>query len=548
MYVRPLVETADCEPEPFAGTLLSDATDTRGNADAGSARAASSPDPTSVRPPADRTWSRLRLLSLDARIATLLIVGYLVLVAVNAAPLGHLNTGDTNLLVQGARQTVECLSRGTLVGCGHAPGSVETKVGPYALLQYLPAVAMVKFGLTNNQVVEALGRISFAAFVGSLVIVVAIGRRLQPGFWTPILVLALIGSSLTYQSTSGFGEMLAAFSVLLAVAAVLWRRPLLIATTMVFATTGKETLFPFILALGLLAGRRRSDGVVPPWRVWLPMVLGIAVGEFLNLGFNVFRFGVDKNLTYLQPILRTPGLERKAGLLAALWFAPSGGLLWFWPLTTVLVIAVAIATMARLARAPSPLVDWLPPLLAIATLVAFTAVLTDWFSPFGWIAYGPRLIVPLLPASTVVILYTGGPLLASPVRFLLSHTWAIFLTGVVVAAVGWAQFGTPWSWLPAIGRLETASPGCPIMTKLIIQNGVNRYYHCTGQVEWRIRPSVLVAAATEGGAYAVAARLTLAIASILLIADFARRTRGRRWRLHTQNDILGESIPSVRES
>ena len=441
-----------------------------------------------------------------------LIAGYVVFVMVKAAAIGNLHTGDTDLLVTGARLSLHCVDRGTLIGCGHAAGSPLSQVGPYAFLQYLPAMALVHFGLTDNQAIHALGSINLAAFAASLVVAAIVARRMRPGIWAPILVLALVGSSLTYQSTSGFGEMFAAFFALLAVAAVIWRRPILILFAMTLATTGKETLFPFLLALGLLAGRREEDGLLPPLRITVALVGAVAVGEFLNVGFDVFRFGVDKNLTYLEPIGFTPGLERKANFLAAVWVAPSNGALWYWPLAVLLVVAVAVFALIRLVRAPKKVGVWLPPLLAVATLGAFTAGLADWYTPFGWITYGPRLLVPLFPAALVVILYTGGPLLAGPLRRLLSAMPGASVGAVVVVAAGWAQFGAPWSWMPTVLGLQTASGGCPVLTKVIIQNGINRYYHCSQIVMWRIHPSLIKIAATQGGGDADVARLILSVA------------------------------------
>lgn len=460
--------------------------------------------------------------------AAALIVAYLVLVAVNAAPIGNLHTGDTDMLVRGARLALQCLRRGKLVGCGHTSGSPLSNVEPYALLQYLPAAAFVQMGLSDNQVVRALGSVNLAAMAAALVVVVLVGRRMRPAIWAPILVLALIGSSLTYQSTSGFGEMLAAFTCLLAVAAVIWRRPVLIFVAMALATTGKETLFPFLLVLGWLAGRRHDDRYLPPARVMVPMVVGILVGEFLNLGFNVFRFATYKNLTYLEPITRTPGLERKLNYFAALWVAPSSGTFWYWPLAVVLVVGVLLAAVVELARAPRRYAVWLPPLLAVMTLAAFMAGLSDWYTPFGWIAYGPRLVVPILPAALVVILYTGGGLLVGVFRYLSSRLSGVVLCAGLVAAAGWPQFGAPWSWMPAVLRMEEAGSGCPALTQLIIQNGIARYYHCAGIVMWRVHPVVLKTAATVGGGCALAARCLLAAASVALVVGAAGRLRRPR--------------------
>ena len=465
--------------------------------------------------------------SLAGRLAAVLIAGYLVLVAVNAAPIGHVNTGDTNLLAQGARVSLHCLRSGHLVGCDHPPGSIETPIGPYALLQYLPAMGLVEAGLTNNQVVRGLANINFAAFVLTLLVALLAAKRMKQAIWGPVMVAALIGSALTYQSTSGFGEMLAAFMVLAAVTSIMWRRPILTLVTVGLATTGKETLFPFLLVLGLLAGRNEEDTILPPWRVWVPLLVGIGVGEFLNLGFDELRFGVDKNLNYLEPLFRVPGLERKLNFLAALWVSPSAGVLWYWWVTALLLLAVAVAAIVGLIRAPRLVKIWLPPLLAVATVVAFSVGLADWYSPFGWVTYGPRLMVPILPAGLTVALYTGGPLLASAARRASSSVIGVGVAAVAVIVGGWAQFGAPWSWMAAILRLQAPSSSCPDLTQVIIQSGAGRYYHCVQALMWRLHPVVIKAAATAGSGVAWLARILGALASLLLVIVVIERRHRR---------------------
>jgi hypothetical protein len=60
---------------------------------------------------------------------------------------------------------------------------------------------------------------------------------------------------------------------------------------------------------------------------------------------------------------------------------------------------------------------------------------------------------------------------------------------------------------------------------LILQNGLSRYYHCAQLVMWRVHPIVVMAAATDGGGDALAARLMLSVASVLLVTDLVGRVR-----------------------
>ena len=146
-----------------------------------------------------------------------LLAAYLLIVILDARGRGNLNTGDSNNLVQGARSALECLGAGDFVGCGHLTGSIQTEVFPYPLLQYLPAGFLVRLGFSDGHVLEALGIVSFVALVIALAGVLVTFRN-RPRH-AALALLALVGSSAIYQSTSAFGESLVASLVVLAVCA-----------------------------------------------------------------------------------------------------------------------------------------------------------------------------------------------------------------------------------------------------------------------------------------------------------------------------------------
>ena len=152
-----------------------------------------------------------------------LLASYLLIVIFDARGRGNLNTGDSNNLVQGARSALECLGAGDFVGCGHLTGSIQTEVFPYPLLQYLPAGFLVRLGFSDGHVLEALGIVSFVALVIALAGVLVTFRS-RPRH-AALALLALVGSSAIYQSTSAFGESLVASLVVLAVCAGIRRSP-----------------------------------------------------------------------------------------------------------------------------------------------------------------------------------------------------------------------------------------------------------------------------------------------------------------------------------
>jgi hypothetical protein len=456
-----------------------------------------------------------------------LLLCYLVLLWVNAGPQGNIHTGDTDNLVRGARVAADCMHLGQWNGCGFIEGTRHTSVGPYPLLQYVPAAALVKLGVSDTTIVELLARLSTLAFAGTLV-VAALALRRRPAL-AVVAVSALLASSLTYQSTSGFGEMLAAFAVIAAVAAVLERRVLAIAVLLFLACLTKETAPPFLVLLTLIAGRQDGDGLLPPRRILLPAAAGIVSGTALSLAFNVFRFGTPRNLLYLDPQLRTPGLTRKLGFLAAEWLSPNAGIAAFWPLATLVLVVTGIATIVRLRRAIRGRTiawrSWLPGLTLAVTVVTFTAALTSWFTPFGWITYGPRLAVPLLPASVLLALVVEGDTFLDAISWLGRHAAVLSFGVLVLVTAGWAQYGAPWRHGPAVQALIAADDQCPRMTDYNIQQDVDRYYRCSWHTMWRLSPSVLRVAATGGSTAADAGRVLAAAATGLGLVGMTQLRR-----------------------
>jgi len=198
--------------------------------------------PTGLTQEAEKTpYKRPLLVRLGTVLAVILIVAYLVYVALSAATKGNLHDGDTDALVAGARISLSCISKGQFLSCGHTRGSLATSVGPYALLQYLPAAVLIKAGLSNNQVIHWLGYLNLIAFAVTLAAVALGARKMTYKGWSAILVVALLGSSLSYQATAGFSEMLQACVAALAMLAVLERRTVPTVMLVALACIGKET-------------------------------------------------------------------------------------------------------------------------------------------------------------------------------------------------------------------------------------------------------------------------------------------------------------------
>ena len=444
-------------------------------------------------------------------IALVAFVGWLAFLLFDAAYHGYLYTGDSNILVNGTHEAFRCIRAGQFTRCGLDEAGTTSLIGPFAPLQYIPAVILTGIiDVGDLRALELLARLNTLAFVATVALAVLPFRR-NVRVW-PLMVTAVAFSAATYQATSAFGEMLAACLILASGVAALQRRPVLLGITCFLATLSKETLPPFLVVLLLVAAHEKGSGWRPDKRILIAVTTATTAAVACMAGLNLFRFGSVLNSTYTLEILRTPGLARKVDFYLGIWFSPSSGIAAFWPLATILFAGIAVVTVKRFRSGG----DWIPPALVVATGLAFVASLASWFAPFGWVTYGPRLAAPLIPILIVVGCAKCEVEITSAVERLAT---ARFLSGVVALALAFVavpQITAPWSYRQSMASLMSADAECPEMNSISI-GAPDTYYACAHRFMWRTRPSTLWSASTERTSTGSAAQALGTIAAATFI-------------------------------
>ena len=334
--------------------------------------------------------------------------------------------------------------------------------------------------------------------------------------------------------------MLAGALFLAAIVAAGTRRPILILLVFWAATLGKETFPPFLLMFGVLAGRDDEDGLLPPFRILLPIIGGVGLGVASFTAFNYFRFTSPWNLTSIQPEFRTPTWGLRFEFLAGQWFSPAAGIVWFWPIAAVLLFAALVITCRRLASGHRLLLTWLPLTALVVGLVGFTAGLSMWFAPFGWIAYGPRLAAPVLPAALLLAIKLAGPEFSRLVTAAGRNLVVVLAIWLATTVAIWPQLGNPWVWRTGVGSLMTPFADCD--DSVSIYEG-DRYYNCVTTTMWRTSPWVVgdVARSRDNGATRGRLVGSLAATALLTIA-LAPESGARRRRTF---DVARATEPAV---
>jgi hypothetical protein len=396
--------------------------------------------------------------------------------------------GDTLPLIWSARTLVECAKTSDWTTCEGAQH--------YGLLQHLFAMALVWGGLGDKSALRALTAINLVVYVG---LIAAIWR--SSGLSTLArrvgLLVFVIGPPIAYAVYS-FGEMLAlAFGCLLLLALADRRHPGLVFTLALLSCMARESaaLAVLPLAAAVIIGRPHPTGRERRTVIrqdWLPFLLGLLAGVALDVAFNLWRFGGVSNPVYDDPIYRTPGILLKLNGAASVWLAPGGGALPFWFAGAIAAIAIPICALRgpdRRRRIAASLV--------LGALALQTLILSMWWSPFGWYAWGPRLLLPTLAMAVMATLIVFPDELQRALhgpwrRSLVAPIAGLLILVSATATVGFVASSTRvQNWF-----YEPHGQDCPVFPDFNADRA--HYYDCVyGTMMWNPRGSLWATSARE---------------------------------------------------
>ena len=436
--------------------------------------------------------------------------------------------GDTPFVLDGTNAFLQCMDARVFVGCGHTgelnDWGLTSSLGDWPLLQHLPDLAMIGLGIDGHpNRTRVLTLLSVLGVLGSVVLGwLVLTRTGQAAWFWGYLVVLLSGPTLAYARSTA-GEMFAmGLLVSLVAATVLRAPPVVIALAAFGASITKETAYPFVVAMGLLGlvlARRRTGEPIRNHVLWGAAGVGLAL--VATSLFNIVRFGSVLNTNYLdEPELHTPGIGRTIEYAAAVLVSPSGGILVFWPAATVLLVAACLLPFLRWGRG----LDRRPALVLAAAVVLLTIGFARWWTPFGWSAYGPRLMLPWLAPLVLLALVAYGRALGRLARRVLTPVWGLLAVFAVVLALAVPHLGNMWRPDLTGEFFATKDPPC-VAPHL---GGVEAWHDCQHELMWSTLPMPVYAAqgveSFEGVFTVVVLGAGLLGCLVLLREDLAERS------------------------
>ena len=235
-------------------------------------------------------------------------------------------------------------------------------------------------------------------------------------------VLTVFGTLLLPYVATGFTEPSVALAIALGLIGVQTNRPVLAGAAAGFALLMRvDSTFLVVPVLGVatwVAGGRS-------WRAVLRFSVALLPAVIVTAAYNTLRFGAPWRTGYFFATFSHPLVAGLYGLL----FSPAAGLFIYVPLLPIALVGLFLA-MRRL-----PLLAW----TALVLLAVRIPVYAVWF---GWSAYwvwGPRYLVPAMPALAVGLIevcrrWSGFHLLVkTALAFVVAVSGLVQVVGAAVA-------------------------------------------------------------------------------------------------------------------
>ena len=318
---------------------------------------------------------------------------------------GWHSSGDDMAVLNGLNVALDCLKTNSF---GDICGSGVTQ---FPILLYITALPFNLMGFDNSSISETFSLISFISSILSCLIFYRVGY-VSGGRGVAIISVGFVLSGyLFWYMFSSFGEALAFFLFSLFVLAIVEKWKILyIGIIAFFCTITKDIAFPFIIAFLILTIFSTNNTYktirdllrltfthINDYKiVYLAIILGICVNSL----FNLFKYGTVTNAYYTSPIYQVP-IEFTIKNFYMIFLSPAHGLIYVWFSFFCLIVSSIFFFLKD-----SKAMTTLSCLLLI--LAAMTFGFAFWFSPFGMVAWGPRLNLPLLaPICLLIIIFYG---------------------------------------------------------------------------------------------------------------------------------------------
>jgi hypothetical protein len=291
----------------------------------------------------------------------------ILIIAFISIPFG---TGDTTELVLSSQRMRECLSSGILNGCS---GMDRFGLSPHL-------ISMILLSVFNdiNSTINAWSLLNFLLFC---YLIYSLYKRYadQKNY----LIGAIVFSPLPGYAVYSYTEM--SFIVLSFIFLIhLKNERYWIASFMgLFLSAYKESAILLILPLSLaviLSNRKKF--ITQDYMVMFSQAFGF-VSIYL---FNYFKSSGFGNPGYTDGQVKEFNMQLSS--FFGIWFSPSGGIVGYFWVSILILLGYNLYCINETKNYKKSLY------LILFAIIINALLLANWYSPFGWATWGPRLFMP----------------------------------------------------------------------------------------------------------------------------------------------------------
>lgn len=322
----------------------------------------------------------------------------LALFALLALPVG---TGDTTELIKGSSQFFNCLTS--------QESGVCVELERFGFTPHLISAILLNIYPNADVVIVLWSLLNFISFIALLLLLRNFYYRNEtPLAFSNIFFVGSIFTPIIAYSVYSFSESVFILISIFYFLILSQRKYYLASFVAIFAVAYKDNSFLTLVPLSLAILMINQEKI----KTYFLSATGLVVGLLLNLFFNFLRFNAFENQTYQEGNIII-NLPFNISNFFGVWLSPSGGALGYFFILPVILVLFFLSKFKEFNR-----IDRIISSIIFLSLLLTTLNLAIWFSPFGWIAWGPRLLLP----SLILFIFVGFIFLNSR-KMYFSNNW-----------------------------------------------------------------------------------------------------------------------------
>lgn len=363
-------------------------------------------------------------------------------------------TGDTAELIKGSTQFFECLKTQDETSCSELERFGFTPHLISALLLHI---------YPNSDVVIVLW--SILSFISFLILIFILKyyyySKEIPLSTSNTFFIGTIFSPIIAYSVYSFSESFFILISIISFMLLIQKKYYLASLLSIFTIAYKDNSFLILVPLSIAILLLNKEGV----KTYLIISIGWLTGLFLSIYFNILRFEVLENTAHIEGNVVFNFIFNFNNFIGV-WLSPSGGALGYFFILPLILIITYIAKVKKF-----NFLDRLGSLLILSSVFLTTLNLAFWYSPFGWIAWGPRLILP----SLILFIFVSFLFLSSK-EIHVASKWGVIKNGSYLLV-------TYFSFLSAGGFLINAGIWFKWRDQLVADRQI-----CSEIPSWNVDP------------------------------------------------------------